>query len=129
MPLKIGIAEVVITPPIGIALVGYVPRASHAIGIHDDLHARALVFSDGKTHRIRFALKAEDGFIIIRIEDTGVPFDPASPETAQAQPPVEDCKVGGLGLHLVKKMMDVVLYERCDNKNITTMKKKYLPET
>jgi serine/threonine-protein kinase RsbW len=86
-------------------------------------------FTDEKTHRIKFTLSAENGVIIIRIEDSGIPFDTVSPDTSQVQPPVEDCKVGGLGLHLVKKMMDEVVYERCANKNVTTMKKKYLPET
>ena len=86
-------------------------------------------FKDDETHRIKFALTAEDGTIIIRIEDSGIPFDPASPQTSKAQPPVENCQIGGLGLHLVKKMMDDVVYERCDDRNIITMKKKCLPGT
>ena len=85
-------------------------------------------YTDEKVHRIKFELTAESDVVIIRIEDGGIPFDPAEPITSQAQPPVEDCEVGGLGLHLVKKMMDDVVYERCDGKNITTLKKKYLTE-
>jgi serine/threonine-protein kinase RsbW len=85
-------------------------------------------YSDEKTHRIKFELTTESGVVIIRIEDSGIPFDPVKPPTSQAQPPVEDCEIGGLGLHLVKKMMDDVVYERCDGRNITTLKKKYLPE-
>ncbi|MHA1699592.1 MAG: neutral/alkaline non-lysosomal ceramidase N-terminal domain-containing protein [Promethearchaeota archaeon] len=50
MTVKIGIGECVITPPVGVALAGYFPRKSHSIGVHDDLHARAVVFSDGQVH-------------------------------------------------------------------------------
>ena len=46
--LRIGTAQVVITPPVGTPLAGYFsPRISR--GIHDDLHCRALVLDDGET--------------------------------------------------------------------------------
>ncbi|MHA1681973.1 MAG: hypothetical protein ACTSUE_13625 [Promethearchaeota archaeon] len=48
MTLKIGLAEITITPPVGIALAGYMPRASPSVGVNDDLHARAITFSDGE---------------------------------------------------------------------------------
>ena len=43
----VGAAEVVITPPVGTFLDGYGARTSGSIGVHDDLHARALVLDDG----------------------------------------------------------------------------------
>ena len=49
MTLLAGAAEVVITPPIGTYLDGYGARASGSVGVHDDLHARALVADDGTT--------------------------------------------------------------------------------
>jgi anti-sigma regulatory factor (Ser/Thr protein kinase) len=36
---------------------------------------------------------------------------------------VEDRKVGNLGIHLCKKVMDDMIYERFGNKNILTLKK------
>ena len=42
--LRAGAAEVVITPPAGIDLTGYANRPSAAVGKHDDLYCRALVF-------------------------------------------------------------------------------------
>jgi hypothetical protein len=42
-----GAAQVVITPPVGTFLEGYGARASGSVGVHDDLHARALVVDDG----------------------------------------------------------------------------------
>jgi hypothetical protein len=47
--LQAGAAEVVITPPVGTWLEGYGARTSGSVGVHDDLHARALVVDDGET--------------------------------------------------------------------------------
>ena len=49
MSLLAGAAEVVITPPVGTLLDGYGGRIGGAVGVHDDLHARALVVDDGAT--------------------------------------------------------------------------------
>ncbi|MCS7104902.1 MAG: neutral/alkaline non-lysosomal ceramidase N-terminal domain-containing protein [Thermofilaceae archaeon] len=45
--LKVGIAERVITPPIGVPMGGYALRSGPAKGVHDNLHARALVIELG----------------------------------------------------------------------------------
>ncbi|MDP9238349.1 MAG: neutral/alkaline non-lysosomal ceramidase N-terminal domain-containing protein [Chloroflexota bacterium] len=47
MTFRAGAAEVVTTPPIGTPLDGYGGREGGATGVHDDLHARALVVDDG----------------------------------------------------------------------------------
>jgi len=49
MTFRAGAAEVVITPPVGTFLDGYGNRASGSVGVHDDLHARAVAFDDGVT--------------------------------------------------------------------------------
>ncbi len=49
--LQIGVGRAVITPPLEIPMAGYYyPRA--ADGVHDDLHASALVFDDGRTRAV-----------------------------------------------------------------------------
>lgn len=80
-------------------------------------------FPEKGPHWIKVALAHEDGKIRIRLEDTGVPFDPASIQTSEPERRIEDCKVGGLGLHLVNKIMDEFVYERCGNYNIVTLTK------
>ncbi len=47
--LLAGSAEVVITPPVGTFLDGYGARTTGSVGVHDDLHARALVIDDSVT--------------------------------------------------------------------------------
>lgn len=47
--LSAGVARIVINPPLGTNLCGYAGRIPGNIGVHDDLHAKALILSDGKT--------------------------------------------------------------------------------
>ena len=47
--LTAGTARTVINPPIGADLCGYAGRIPGCTGVHDDIHAKALVLSDGKT--------------------------------------------------------------------------------
>ncbi len=49
MTFRAGAAQVVITPPVGTPLEGYGGRQGGAVGVHDDLHARALVVDDETT--------------------------------------------------------------------------------
>lgn len=49
MTFMAGASEVVITPPVGTLLEGYGGRDGGAVGVHDDLHARAIVVDDGST--------------------------------------------------------------------------------
>jgi len=47
--LSAGAARTVINPPMGVDLCGYAGRVPGCTGIHDDLHAKALALSDGRT--------------------------------------------------------------------------------
>lgn len=46
--LRAGVAQVDITPPVGIPLSGYILREGNSEGVHDHLYARALVLDDGE---------------------------------------------------------------------------------
>lgn len=69
------------------------------------------------------ALLGEEN-IEISITDSGTPFDPTAMPDADITLSAEDRKIGGLGIHLVRNIMDSVKYERIDGKNILTMTKK-----
>lgn len=57
MPLYAGVAETNITPPLDIRLGGYSQRPTGAVGVLDELYARALVLDDGSR---RLALVTAD---------------------------------------------------------------------
>ena len=80
-------------------------------------------FADDAVHFIKVAISHKNGILIIRLEDDGVPFDPLKAEEPDCECPIEQRKVGNLGIHLTKKIMDDMIYERRENKNLLTLKK------
>ena len=57
------------------------------------------------------------------ISDSGVPFDPTAVPRADTSLGAEERPVGGLGIYLVRSIMDSVHYERAEGKNILSMTK------
>ena len=55
------------------------------------------------------------------ISDSGVAFDPTAAPEADISLGVEDRPIGGLGIFLVRNIMDTVSYQRTDGKNILSM--------
>lgn len=65
----------------------------------------------------------KDGRATLRFSDNGRPYDPTEkpdPDTTQS---AEEREVGGLGIFMVKKLMDEVTYEYADGSNILTLVK------
>ena len=58
-----------------------------------------------------------------QIIDSGVPFDPTAKKKVDTTLSVEERQIGGLGIHLVRELMDSINYERKDGKNILTLTK------
>jgi anti-sigma regulatory factor (Ser/Thr protein kinase) len=67
------------------------------------------------------------GDIVIEFEDSGVPYDPLGAKDPDVSLSLEDREIGGLGLFMVKNIMDAVEYRREGVKNILTVKKKLEP--
>lgn len=55
------------------------------------------------------------------IDDHGIPFDPTQKEDPDVSMSAEDRPIGGLGILLVKQIMDSVSYERVDGHNLLTL--------
>jgi serine/threonine-protein kinase RsbW len=62
----------------------------------------------------------------VRIADDGVPFDPLARPAPDTRAPLEQRRPGGLGIALVKSLMDDVLYERT-TRNILILRKRFDP--
>jgi anti-sigma regulatory factor (Ser/Thr protein kinase) len=80
--------------------------------------------ADKSEHWIKFTISHKNGTLIIRIEDDGMPFNPTKASSPDLKCPLDDRPIGGLGVPLVKHLMNDITYERSGNKNVLTMKKK-----
>jgi sigma-B regulation protein RsbU (phosphoserine phosphatase) len=59
------------------------------------------------------------------ITDSGKPFDPTAKEEVNIHTEMAERPIGGLGIHLVRTIMDTVNYERKGENNILTITKNY----
>lgn len=66
----------------------------------------------------------ENGVLMIKLRDGGVPFDPLAKEDPDLTLSVEDRPIGGLGIFLCKKLMDDVSYTFEDGCNILVLQKE-----
>lgn len=66
--------------------------------------------------------------VTIQFLDHGKPFDPLAKEDADTSVEAIEAREGGLGILLVKKMMDDVQYSYQDGKNVLTLKKHLVTE-
>lgn len=62
--------------------------------------------------------------LVFTITDAGIPFDPTKQQEADITLSAEERQIGGLGIHLVRQIMDEVRYERIDEKNVLTLIKE-----
>ena len=66
-----------------------------------------------------------DNGVMLTLLDSGVPYDPLTKEDPDMTLSADERQVGGLGIFLVKKLMDAVYYRWEQGKNILTMKKEW----
>jgi anti-sigma regulatory factor (Ser/Thr protein kinase) len=82
---------------------------------------------------VRYAYAPETGSVTIRIsasndivlefEDSGKPYNPLEKEDPDIKASAEEREIGGLGIFMVKKIMDKAEYRRDGNKNILKLSK------
>ena len=88
----------------------------------------------------RYAYEGTTGSAVLRIEtqrtpqagvltflDSGIPFDPLQTEAPDTTLKARERKIGGLGIFVVKKLMDEAHYEYADGMNVLRLKKR-IPE-
>ena len=95
-----------------------------------------LVLEEAVVNIINYAYPKEDhqsiylsatlheGSIILVLTDTGVEFDPTMAPEADITLSAEERPIDGLGIFLIRQIMNEVRYDRIDGKNVLTMEKK-----
>ena len=119
-------------------LNAFVKSATTALNIENELANRIkLAVEEAVTNIIDYAypvdtegtisvtIEADKGCIRFIITDSGAEFDPTSVSKADTTLTVDDRPIGGLGVFLVRNLMDSINYERVDGKNVLRMEKRY----
>jgi anti-sigma regulatory factor (Ser/Thr protein kinase) len=92
--------------------------------ILDELGVNIMSYG-GEVSGIEISLSSEEEAITIEITDDGEPFDPlndaAEPDLTS---PLGERRVGGLGLYLVRSMVDELHYRREQGKNHLVLMKR-----
>ena len=73
--------------------------------------------SDGAASRVWIAVTLAPDWLVAVYEDSGAAFDPLSVPIPDLAQPLEERKVGGLGVHLLRSLMDEVTYARVNDRN------------
>lgn len=83
-------------------------------------------YADGGEHEIVVRLGIDGDDVVVEVEDGGRPFDPLDVARVEdeLERPVHERRVGGLGIHLVRRAMSGLAYRREMGKNILTMRRR-----
>jgi len=79
---------------------------------------------DGRSGTISIRIETSPHHISVEIADDAPAFDPLSVPDPDISGEIEDRQIGGLGIFLIRRVMDEVSYRYEKNKNILVMEKK-----
>ena len=82
----------------------------------------------GQRGDVTIEAASNDVRLKITIIDCGKPFDPTVQGEVDTTLSAEQRNIGGLGIHIMRQNMDSINYERMDNLNVLTLRKKYKKE-
>lgn len=86
--------------------------------VFDEVISNALVHGcEGRVPAIDIAITIDAGRISAQVTDDGKPFDPLSAAAPDTTLSAEDRPIGGLGILLVRRLMDDVRYTRENGRN------------
>lgn len=80
-------------------------------------------YPEGEKGEVSISATCDNNSVTFIISDFGTPFDPTRHKEVNISATAEERPIGGLGIHLVKQIMDEVSYAYMEGKNVLTMKK------
>ena len=81
-------------------------------------------YRDSAEHQILVRMAIDDGSVVLTTEDDGIAFNPLEVPPPDFELPIENRPVGGLGMHLVRSLMEKLEYAREDGRNRLAMRKR-----
>jgi serine/threonine-protein kinase RsbW len=91
----------------------------------DEVVANVIKYSwnDGGQHELLVRITVRPDRVDLEIFDDGREFDPVTAPSPSLAPEGQRLRRGGLGIHMIKKLVDRFSYERTDGCNHTTLSK------
>ena len=86
-------------------------------------------YPSGTVGDVTIEAASNDVRLKFTITDSGKPFDPTVQATVDTTLAAEERSIGGLGIHIMRQNMDSINYERVDNLNVLTLRKKFKVES
>ena len=74
-------------------------------------------YDDASDHDINVSLSLDSGVLAIHIDDDGVAYNPLDAPPPRFDLPIEQRRIGGLGVHIMKTLAKSVEYRRQDGRN------------
>jgi serine/threonine-protein kinase RsbW len=81
-------------------------------------------FEDARDQEIIARIVAAPGEVTTEVSDAGREFNPLEVPKPNLDAPLDERSLGGLGIHLIRNLMDTVEYRRDGAKNVLTMRKR-----
>ena len=81
-------------------------------------------YDDGLEHEILVRLEVNASRLVVEVEDDGRAFDPTLVPEVDTTLPLDQRRIGGLGIHFIRRSMDEVHYHRRANRNVLQMIKR-----
>ena len=81
-------------------------------------------YGEEKHKEISLMAKISDGNLVFVLTDSGKEFDPTKVPDADITLSAEEREIGGLGIYLIRQIMNIVEYQRIDKRNVLTMRKQ-----
>ncbi len=107
---------------------GFNDKEVYAIQLAADEAASNIIehaYEDSTEGRLECSCGIEESDLVIKLHDDGKPFDPSRVRKPDLKADLSRRQIGGLGVYLMRKLMDDVRYESIPGKgNLLTMKKR-----
>jgi anti-sigma regulatory factor (Ser/Thr protein kinase) len=106
------------------------PAVGFAINVSlEELLANTMSYGyeDDDEHEIVVQIWREDADLVVEIADDARPFDPTRAAPPNLDGTLEERPIGGLGIYLVRNMMDHMEYRRDGQRNRVLLRKRMVP--